>query len=134
MKDFDKITDRVARRVAGASGFTILRPLKLKSEGSTRISLENARTIRDAGYELKMATMTYSSTRAEWKLYVDFKRDDPKSTAEWVFTGVSFGYGGEGPRGLMELAEIFGIKLDPKKVFEHGVFPESGGLSLKRFI
>lgn len=109
---------RVAQLLGAAKdmqhGFTVKKPLKLESEGSTRSSLNNARAIADAGYSFEGATCSFNRQHADYFVTATFVRDNERQT--WLFKGLSAGYGGEGPRGLLEFGSIFGIRLDQDKV------------------
>lgn len=107
--DLNRIAARVARSVRADEGFTVCRPLKLKSEGSTRVSLENAKAILDAGYSIRSAFFV-----GQRLLEVEFFRDEEEA---WhTFKGFTVGYNGEGPRGMIEFFEMFGKWVDPDKV------------------
>lgn len=125
---------KVARLVQGAQshGFTILKPLKLESEGSTRSSLNNAKAIADAGYELESTRCSFNRDRADYKVEAQFSRGSEKIQV-WTFKGLSAGYGGEGPHGLIEFGKIFGINLDPDKVFKIDYLRDNGLLDGKPF-
>ena len=119
MGRLEDMAAKVARSVSALADdvFTVRteRPIRFKPEGGTVNSLANAKAIREAGYEFVKATMIYDNVRGDWKLEAFFRREnDPVSVH--VFGGLNFGYGGQGPRGLLEFGEIFGIVLDPNKV------------------
>lgn len=110
----ETIIDKVLKEAA----FYIQKPVKLVSEGSTASSIQNALSIKDAGYDL-----IESGTEYKWnknlrtnKLVALFEnRHGHKESHE--FLGFNWGYGGEGPRGLMEFSHIFKLGLNPDKVF-----------------
>lgn len=115
--------------------FTKVVPIKLKPEGATRFSLENAKIIADARYQLTSDApmMTYDKNKAVYKLKAHFKRGND-TFAEHTFLGFSFGYGGEGPHGLMEFGRLFNFDLDQSKVLGNVAgFGESGMSSLDDF-
>lgn len=120
MDRFDRLVSRVAKSVSALSDdvFTEERPIRFKPEGSTINSLNNARFIRNAGYDYVKSTMVYDNVRGDWKVEAFFRRGNGPVVAH-IFGGFSFGYGGEGPRGLLEFAEIFGFRLDSEKVTSH---------------
>lgn len=107
---------------AGADGdvFTVKKPIKFKPDYGTANSLANARMIAEAGYSFVKATYTYDKNRADWKLTAFFDREG--EVASHVFRGFSFGYGGEGPNGMIEFGRIFGIELNRSVVLS----PDSG--------
>jgi hypothetical protein len=121
----------VARALAGADDtFTVRKPIRFKPEAGTKNSLENAQMIADAGYQFARATYDYDKTKADWKLTAFFERDG--EIASHIFKGFSVGYGGEGSRGMMSFAQIFGIRLDPKKVLGEEGIPDKGLVDLER--
>ena len=97
--------------------FTVIKPMRLKSEGATRNSLEIARLIQAAGYEVISTVYTWDKNIATWNLEVLFERYSDHHQASHIFKGFSFGYGGEGPHGMIEFGKIFGLPLDESKVF-----------------
>jgi len=127
------------KKVAGArmavkSRFTIIRPLSLKKEGATRDSLENARRLKDAGYELINGSMTFDRNKVNWEVKAYFFRKVDGSDGVHIFKGLSFGYGGEGPHGLRNFLRMFGWNPKDEKIFEHGYFEEEKGtFNLKAF-
>ena len=107
-----KIVDKVA---TGDDIFTVKKPIKFKPEGGvTRLSLENARMIQDAGYRFVRGIMQYDNVGGDWWVTAFFERNE--EMASHKFGGFSFGYGGEGPRGLIEFSRMFGIGLDAGKI------------------
>lgn len=122
--------------VAVKSPFTVMKVLQLKREGATKDSIENARLIADAGYEVLSTEFTFDQQRADHDLEVQFYRRSDGHTATWVFKGFYFGYGGEGPRGLIEFSKIFGLGLNADKITSGpgalGI-PERGKISLSVF-
>jgi len=119
----------VAKSIMAGSGFTIVKPLALKAEvGGTKVSLENAKRIMEAGYGLDSAVLDFDSNKADFHTIAKFSRG--REVATWEFTGFSIGYGGEGPRGLIEFAAMFGLSLDRDKVLTYGVFPEKVYLNI----
>jgi len=109
-----KVTGMFASAKVATDGFTKVVPLRLKKEGSTRYSIENAQNINDAGYVVKNYFLEYDKQHGVYELRVSFVRgaDGPSH----IFRGFTFGYGGEGPHGLLEFAKIFGLKIDRDKV------------------
>ena len=62
------------------------------------------------------------------------RRETDHAEADHVFEGFSFGYGGEGPRGMQEFLKIFGWNPKASKILEHGVFEDQRGvMNLKMF-
>jgi hypothetical protein len=116
------------------SNFMIVKPLPLVREGATRDSLENARRILDAGYILRGGTFTFDSSRADWFTKAQFEWSVDGSTVEHEFRGFSFGYSGEGPRGLAEFLKMFRWSPDPNKVSSNQFGMESGTVDLKAFL
>jgi hypothetical protein len=100
---------------AGDSTFTELTPIRFKPEGSTMNSLANARMIKNAGYEFVKGVYSYDKDYGNYKLQAFFRRDGEVSVH--TFKGFSHGYGGEGPHGMVEFGEIFGVGLSREKVF-----------------
>jgi hypothetical protein len=125
----------VSRIITGAkSPFTIVRPLSLKREpAGTRVSLENARKIRDAGYMLLGGELVFDMRKADYELTAEFGRAVDGDTAEWTFGGFSFGYGGEGPRGLKEFLEIFGWGANDQKILDTDDYDQKGKLPISYF-
>lgn len=107
--------------------FTIEKPLKIKETGATRSSLENMKKIHDAGYDLESAVLTYDTKKNDVKLYCSFTRHFKMEVH--TFTGFNIGYGGEGPRGLVEALNIFGI--DASKVAFVKPDPQQGKIKFK---
>jgi len=104
-ESFDgKTTEKITNKI---SSFTIKKPLKLlKEDGTTGTSLANADGIKSAGYWLLEAIMVYDSKKADYQLICTFQRDEDKEA--FTFKGFSFGYGGEGPNGLIDMLKTFG--------------------------
>lgn len=115
VKTMDRFA-KIAEKVAGYDDiFTVKKPIRFKSEGGvTRFSLENARMILEAGYLFERGIMQYDNVKGEWQVIVFFKRDDEMGS--FGFRGFSFGYSGEGPRGLVEFSRMFGIGLNANKI------------------
>jgi hypothetical protein len=112
MDRFAKIAKRV---IAVDDLFTVKKPIKFKPEGGvTRFSLENARMILEAGYLFERGIMQYDNVSGDWWVTAFFNRDG--EVASHKFGGFSFGYSGEGPRGLIEFSEMFGIGLNAGKI------------------
>lgn len=122
--------------VVATSTFTVMRALRLKKEGSTRASIENAKLIKGAGYRILSTELKYDFQRGNFSLKAEFFRRLDNDTQEWTFEGVNFGYGGEGPRGLVEFSEIFGLGLNKEKILgdraDSGL-PDKGKVSLSVF-
>lgn len=122
----------VSRILSAEDQFTmrIIKPIKFKSEGSTANSLFNARMIKEAGYRYIKGNFTYDLNAGNWKLEAFFERDD--GVASHDFKGFSFNYGGEGPSGLVEFGNIFGLRFNKNKILVHGEsgLPESGTVDL----
>lgn len=111
--------------------FTVKKPIKFKPDYGTANSLINARLIAEAGYRFVKATYTYDRNRADWKLTAFFERDG--EVASHVFRGFSFGYGGEGPRGMIEFGKIFGIHLNESVILSPDAgLPEEGVVDFLR--
>ena len=112
MDRFAKIAKRV---IAIDDIFTVKKPIKFSPEGGvTRFSLANARMILEAGYQFVRAIIKYDNIRGDWWVDAFFQRDGEVASHE--FGGFSFGYSGEGPRGLIEFSEMFGIGLNAGKI------------------
>ncbi len=107
----------------------------LKTEGGNTItSLENAKKICKAGYNLGHTVLQYDIDKGkaflactfykEDKGYVRFKLDNPFLTSympttpidnkefDHVFKGFNVGYMGEGSRGLVEALKAFGLNVE----------------------
>jgi len=116
-----KIMDRlaqIAQRVAAGDVFTIKKPIKFKPEGSTMNAVFNARLIHDAGYEFAAGTVHYEDQFGGIQsIDVFFRRGD--ELVSHTFKGFNCGYGGEGPHGLVEFSELFGIGLSKNKIMDH---------------
>jgi len=110
------------------SEFTVIKTLQLKKEGATRDSLENARRILAAGYDLLNGTFAFNRTHASWTTTAFFRRPSDGSKASHVFKGYSFGYGGEGPSGMYEFLDMFGWGPDKHKIMDHDAFDEDKGV------
>jgi len=124
----------VARElVAVRSPFMVVKTLQLKREGATRDSLENARRILDAGYILKGGSFTFDSNRADWETWAQFRWSVDDSIVDYVFKGFSFGYSGEGPRGLETFLKMFHWNPDPDKIFRNQFGMEKGSVPLTAF-
>jgi hypothetical protein len=97
--------------------------LKLECD-CTSVSLENAKEILENGFFLKLPTqMTYDISpenvgNSWYSLKATFSNKDRK-LLKYTFTGFSFGYEGQGSRGLISFFQKFGIQLDPEKVYNH---------------
>ena len=128
-------TKRMAsRRVAARSRFTVLKPLPLKKEVATRDSMENARRLKGAGYDLINGDMKFDDDKAEWDVKAYFFRKADGSDGIHFFKGFSFGYGGEGPHGLYDFLAMFGWNPKNDKIFTHGYFEQKRGtVNLKAF-
>jgi hypothetical protein len=106
----------VAKELIADHGvFTIMKPIKFKPEGATRFSLENARMIAVAGYRYKSGIFQFHPQHGGYETSVIFERGG--ETASHTFKGFSFGYGGEGPSGLVEFGEMFYIGFDKEKIY-----------------
>ena len=117
--------------MAGSDGdvFTVLKPIRLKTDYGTANSLTNARLIADAGYKFIKATYAYDKNHADWKMTAFFERGS--EVASHIFRGFSFGYGGEGPHGMVEFGKIFNIHLDSQKILSDSAgLPEEGVVDL----
>jgi hypothetical protein len=115
------------------SNFLVVRSLPLVREGATRDSLENARRILDAGYILHDGTFSFDSNRADWITKARFRWSVDESIVEHEFHGFSFGYSGEGPRGLVEFLKMFHWNPDPNKIFSNQFGMEKGTVALSDF-
>lgn len=127
---------RLAREMVSVSNFTVLKPLKLVREGATRDSIMNARLLRYARYELVNGDMTYDNVAGSWEVKAYFFREIDHADGVHIFKGFSFGYGGEGPRGLHEFLKMFNWGADPKKIMSKSwdtSLPERGVINLKAF-
>jgi hypothetical protein len=101
---------------AGDTMFTVMKPIRFKQEHGTRVSLENAQLIKDAGYEFVKGVYSFDKKGPlGWELQAFFKRGS--EVAVHTFKGFSFGYGGEGPHGMVEFSDMFGIGLNKNKIF-----------------
>ena len=123
--------ERTMEAAAGDSVFTMKRPIRFKPEGSTMNSLANAKAIQEAGYKFVKGVYTYEGNMGDYFLAAFFERDD--ETAVHTFRGFSFGYGGEGPHGMMEFGRIFGLGLKEDKVMSREYkesLPKSGTFDL----
>jgi len=135
--DEAKIARRIARECLGAGKdiFTVMKPLRLKKEGPTRVSIENAKAIKNAGYEVASTVYDYDAQKMKWNLFCTFSRAGEVKRPGHTFEGLSWGYRGEGPRGLLEFGKIFGLNLDENKVLgkvDAGL-PEAATVSLEDF-
>jgi hypothetical protein len=116
----------IARRYR--SQFTIMKPLLLEKEpGGTRTSLNNLRSILDAGYKPVNGIYTWNSNTANWALEVTFRRDG--DVVDHTFYGFSVGYRGEGSRGMMEAGKLMGMNFDDEKVFGNAL-PSKGTIKM----
>ena len=118
MKNIAASIARVARELLAEDEFTIIttKPMRFKPEGSTMNALANARMIADAGYGFKHGTVHFEDERGGIQsMEVFFQRGD--DIAVHTFAGYNLGYSGEGPRGMVEFGKIFGLGLDPNKIF-----------------
>jgi hypothetical protein len=110
------------------TNFTVIRKLRLKREPlGTRVSLENAQKILDAGYEYIDGEMEFDKNKAVWNTRVDFRRKVDKHRASHTFGGFSFGYGGEGPRGLIAFLKMFGVPHRAENITSLDYVPEEKG-------
>ena len=85
--------------------------IKLKKEGGvTRISLENLKNIlKDVGKE-SISKVTFHFNRSDdARLHIEWYDDKTDRAESWDFTGFSAGYGGEGPRGLVDALKMLDI-------------------------
>lgn len=128
-----KPVKEASKRVAVGSPFMVMKTLQLKREGATRDSLENARRIQEAGYILIGGTFEFDTTMAEWSTHAIFEWGVDGSTVKYTFKGFSFGYGGEGPRGLIEFFEIFSWPVDKGKVLQNTFGIDKGKVPLRAF-
>jgi hypothetical protein len=122
--------------IVADDAFTVKKPLRFKSEGSTMSALTNARMIADAGYSFAHGTVRYDDTFGGiQEMEAFFRRDD--EVASRVFRGFNFGYGGEGPRGMIEFSQMFFIALDSKKILSHDYrasLPKKGTFDLVQLL
>ena len=136
MKDIESKIARVTKRLAAVDMFTVKRPIRFKSEGSTMNALANAQAIAAAGYSFAHGTVRYDDYYGGvQEIEVFFKRDD--DIASHVFKGFNFGYGGEGPRGMIEFGQMFFIALDSKKILSHDYrasLPKKGTFDLAQLL
>lgn len=131
--------DRIAREliavarelVAVKSDFTVIKVLQLKKEGATRDSLENARRIEAAGYNLLSGTFEFDANHIKWETTAHFRRASDGSKATYVFKGFSIGYGGEGPSGMRDFLSLFGWGPDWKKISTPEYFGKEGTIRLR---
>jgi hypothetical protein len=103
----------------------VLVPLKLEKDQATRDCLENARRIKNAGYEFQSAICYYDGVKGNYETVVWFTRGS-EPMVKWIFRGFSAGYSGEGPRGLIEFCQIFGLPVKAEMVLSHDQMTESG--------
>lgn len=120
--------------VAVKSNFMVVKTLPLVREGATRDSLENARRILEAGYILRGGAFTFDSNYADWSTKAQFEWSVDGSIVEHEFRGFSYGYSGEGPRGLAEFFKMFRWSPDPNKIFSKQFGMEKGTVDLKAFL
>jgi hypothetical protein len=120
-------------RQALRSPFMVVKTLQLVQEGATRHSLENARRIENAGYILKGGTFRFDINMATWETNAEFEWVVDGSRANYTFKGFSFGYSGEGPRGLEEFLTIFHWNPDREKIFSNQFGMEKGTVNLRDF-
>ena len=110
---------RVAKQLEADYGvFTMKKPIRFKPEGSTMNALTNAKLIAEAGYTYKSGIFEFKPQYGDYETSVIFERDN--ETALHTFKGFSFGYSGEGCRGLEEFSDIFGLGFDKEKIFGRG--------------
>ena len=132
VKAMDRFAKIAKRMVAVDDLFTVKKPIKFKPEGGvTRFSLENARMILEAGYQFERGIMQYDNVNGDWWVTVFFNRDG--EVASHKFGGFSFGYSGEGPRGLIEFSKMFAIGLNSDKITSsdyRGSLPQHGVMDL----
>lgn len=86
----------------------IAKTLKLKPEGSTRVSLENLNKIIDAGFNIDRATLHLDREKGSCRLHTEWtgeSKDNYDLFFVHEFLGFMAGYGGEGPRGLVEFCK-----------------------------
>ena len=124
-----------AKMLMGAADgdvFTVKKPIRFKPEGSTMYSLANARMIAEAGYKFVKATFAFNNVKGTYSLTAFFERDG--EVASHIFKGFNYNYGGEGPHGMVEFGQIFGIHLDQNKILVHDAsgLPEEGVVDLER--
>jgi hypothetical protein len=121
MKNINKIAKEILAQ------FTIIKPLKIKEDGTTRTSIKNMKLIHEAGYNLNSAIMFYDKTKGNYNLTCIFNRNNDKVI--FTFKGFSIGYGGEGPHGLDETMKLFNINKS-KIILGDIPTPNSGDLIL----
>lgn len=118
----------IARELIAEDEFTVKKPIRFKPEGSTMNALANAQTIAGAGYHFEHGTVHYDNQYGGVQhMTVFFRRDD--DIAAHKFVGFNFGYGGEGPRGMIEFSKIFHIGLNDSSILSPGFrasLPEKG--------
>ena len=93
------------------------------------------KAIKAAGYDYIGSVYYYDKNKADWDLRMVFRRKGESEKQIHAFKGLSWGYHGEGPRGLMEVSDIFGLNLDKSKVLgdvDTGL-PEKGEITLEDF-
>jgi len=126
MKNVSNLANDILK---SAQMFTVKKPLKIKENaGSTRESLQNAKLIHEAGYELLDATMAFNKKKANYYLECHFERDG--DIVPWTFKGFALGYGGEGPHGLRDAMALWGIDVSDI-AFGDKITPEVGIIKLK---
>lgn len=83
-------------------------PVELEEEGGiTQISLNNAwYSLERFGYP---TTLELVEEKEEWFVYATWKNDKNTIEVRHKFSGFSWGYGGEGPHGLMIFLEALGL-------------------------
>jgi hypothetical protein len=108
----------IARELMAEDEFTVPKPIRLKSEGSTMNALANARMIADAGYGFAHGTVHFDEDYGGIQSTDVFFRRGDEITSH-TFVGLNIGYSGEGPRGMAEFSKIFGIGLDSNKILSH---------------
>jgi hypothetical protein len=96
--------------------------------GITRHSIDNAQMIRNAGFQFVQGICRYDKRKGDYYLDATFQRAGQR--VAFTFSGFSWGYGGEGPHGLLEFGRIFGIHLDPRKVMGGADMPDAGKVDL----
>lgn len=89
-----------------------MRPNLIREGGVTKISLDNGERLRRA-FGLPIAVrLVYTTDGPDWyRVFACYMppNSDPRVH---VFTGFSWGYGGEGPRGLAEWCKANDVPLD----------------------